>query len=242
MALEKITGIVTDILKHSDRHNVITLFTREHGRIPVLSSAGNGKSARVRNASLMPLSVITADINLNTSRELQFLGRFQRAILWKDIYFNPVKSATAMFLSEFINNYIRNSGPDPELWDFIVKCITQLDALDHGIANFHLAFLIEFSKYSGVRPDLSEFRDDALFDMRGGTISIMPPANRDFLGPEETKYLPLLMRMNLRTARLYKFNAAQRRELLSRLLKYYGIHFPGMANLKSPEILSEVFG
>ena len=93
MAIEKITGIVTDVIKYSDKHNVITLFTRDQGRVSLLSSAGNSKTARVRNASLMPLSVISADINFNPTRDLQFLGKFSREILWKDIYFNPVKSA-----------------------------------------------------------------------------------------------------------------------------------------------------
>lgn len=242
MSLEKITGIVTDVIKHSDRHNVITLFTRSHGRIPFLSAAGNGRSARIRNASLMPLSVISADINLNSNRELQFLGKFQRVFLWKDLYFNPYKSAMAMFLSEFINNYVRNSGSDPALWDFILEAVSHLDKIQDGIANFHLAFLIEFSKYVGVRPDLSDFRPDAMFDMRGGTVSILPPAHRDFLTIEQTSRLPLLMRMNLRTAPLFRFNASQRRELLALLLRYYGLHFPGLSNLKTPSVLAEVFG
>lgn len=241
MALEKITGIVTDVTKHSDRHNVVTLFTREHGRVSLLSSTGTGKTARLRNASLLPLSVISTDINFKSSRELQFLGKFSRDILWHDLYFNPVKSAISLFLSEFINSYIRQSPPEPSTWDFIVAAITRLDLAQGGLANFHLAFLIDFLNYAGIRPDLSEWRPDAWFDMQGGTMTIFPPAHRNYLSPGQTDFLPVLSRMNLRTAPLFHFSGEQRRRLLNGLLHYYSLHFPGMANLKSPAVLTEVF-
>ncbi len=242
MAIEKIIGIVTDVVKHSDRHNVVTLFTRHQGRVSLLSSAGAGKTGRMRNASLMPLSVISADINFNPTRELQFLGKFSREILWKDLYFNPIKSAIGIFLSEFLNTYLRHSAPDAALWDYIATAIKRLDTGKRGVANFHIAFLIEFLSFAGIRPDLSEWRGDSWFDMRGGTMSLMPPGHRDTLAPQEAAALPLLARMHLRTAPLFRFTSQQRRELLNVLLRYYSLHFPGLSALKSPAVLAEVFG
>ncbi|MBD5303011.1 MAG: hypothetical protein HDS16_08490 [Bacteroides sp.] len=241
MAIEKITGIVTDLTKYSDKHNVITLYTRERGRVALLSSTGSGKTARVRNASLMPLSVITADVNFNATRDLQFLGNFTRSTLWKDIYFNPVKSAVSLFLAEFINSFFRQSPPEPITWDYIYYSIDKLDKAGEGLANFHLAFLIEFLSFAGIRPDLSEWRSDAWFDMQGGTMTIFPPSHRNYLSPSESKILPLLARINLRTAPVFRFNSEQRRKLLHGLLNYYSLHFPGIANLKSPAVLTEVF-
>lgn len=241
MALEKITGIVTNVTKHSDRHNVITIFTREKGRVSLLTSAGTGKTSKLRNASLMPMTVISADINFNSNRELLFLGSFSRPFLWKDIYFNPAKTAVTLFLAEFINSYIRQSAPDPGLWDYIVGAMRHLDSQKRGIANFHIAFLLDFLYYAGIRPDLSEWRRDAWFDMQGGTMTIFPPAHRNYLSPGQTEFLPVLSRMNLRTAPLFRFSGEQRRRLLNGLLHYYSLHFPGMANLKSPAVLSEVF-
>lgn len=241
--IEKVTGIVIDTVKHSDRHNIVTLFAREQGRVVVLTAAGTGKTARMRNAALMPLSVISTDINFNPTRELQFLGKFQRAIIWRDLYFNPAKSAVAMFLTEFLNSYMRQSPPDENLWNFTVRAIGLLDATESPaqIANFHLAFLMEFLSYAGIRPDLSAWREDAWFDMRGGTMTIMPPAHRDVVGPRDMFTLKLLNRMNLRTAPLFRFKKEERRELLGALLHYYSLHFPGFGNLKSPSVLNELF-
>lgn len=241
MAIEKIKGIVTDTVKYNDRHNIVTLFTREHGRVSFLSPAGTGKTAKLRNASLMNLSVISADINFNPTRELQFLGRFQREFLWKDIYFNPVKSSIALFIAEFVNNYSRQLGPDPALWDYVLQSVKMLDDGRGSQANFHLGFLTGFMEFAGIRPDLSEWREDAWFDMRGGTMTILTPTHNDVLIPADARIILLLSRLNIRTAPVFRFNSGQRRQLLQGLLRYYSLHFPGMANLKSPEILSELF-
>lgn len=190
----------------------------------------------------MPLSVISADINFNATRDLQFLNRFQRATLWRDLYFNPVKSAVGMFISEFLNAYIRQSPPDPRLWDFVMGAIATLDSSDSDrlTANFHLAFLIDFLHFAGIRPDLTDWREDAWFDMRG-TVTLMPPPHRDIVTPAMMPTLRTLERMNLRTAGVFRFNKTERRELLDALLHYYSLHFPGLGNLKSPAILSELF-
>lgn len=241
MAIEKVTGIVLDTVKYSDRHNIVTIFAREQGRVGLLVSASHGKAARVRNAMLMPLSVISADVNFNLSRDLQFLTRFNRDVPWKDLYFNPVKSAIGMFVAEFVAAYVRQSPPDPLLWDYIVASLQELDSAAGSPANFHLAFLTGFLGYAGIRPDISAWRPDSWFDMRGGSTTLVPPPHKDVLTPGQTALLPLIVRMNMRTAHLFRFSAAERRLFLSILLRYYSLHFPGMANLHSPSVLAEVF-
>ncbi|MDE7402198.1 MAG: DNA repair protein RecO [Muribaculaceae bacterium] len=241
MAVERLIGIVTDVLKHSDRHDVVSLYTRSHGRVALLAPAGNGKAARARRAAMMQLSVIETDVKFNANRDLQFLGRFSRPVLWRTIYFDPVKSAVAIFISEFLNQFLRQSPPDPQLFDFLVGAIDRLDKMERGVANFHLGFLVEFLDYAGIRPDLSDWQAGCWFDLRGGVASMLPPGHRDVIEPRNTAGLPILARMTTANAATFKFNGLQRRQFMSELLKYYAVHFPGIGSLKSPEILAEVF-
>lgn len=241
MAIEKVRGIVTDMVKYSDRQNIVTLFARERGRVSLLSPAGNGKNARTRNAALMPLSVISADINFNPVRDLQFLGNFQRDTLWRDLYFNPVKSAVGIFMAEFVNAYMRQSPPDPQLWDYVVSAISTLDRAKGPLGNYHIAFLLDFLHFAGIRPDLSDWREDAWLDMRGGCMTILPPHHGDAIGPDAARVLPMLGRMTMRTAPLFKLTAKERREILHGVLRYFSLHFPGLSNLNSPSVLTEVF-
>ncbi len=239
--IEKITGIVIDTVKHSDRFNIVTLFTREHGRMSFLSPAGKGRSAAARNARLMPLSVVTADVSINPTRELQTLPTPQRAVVWHDIYFNPVKSSVAIFMSEFLNAYLRYSEADSREWNYIFNAIETLDKGGRGMANLHLAFLIGFLRMAGIVPDVRGYGPGYWFDMQGGTFSRYAPLHRDSIRPEEAAYIPLLARMTPANCRAFRFSAVQRRRLLALLLHYYTVHFPGLANLKSPAILTDLF-
>jgi len=209
--------------------------------VAFLSAAGGGKTVRMRNARLQPLSVIEADVNFRETRSLQTLGSFIPYMIWRDIYFNPVKSAVAIFITEFLNRFLRDSSPEPLLWDYVVKSVSELDKGRGVQANFHLSFLIGFLEFSGIYPDITDYEKGDFFDMLSGTMSAERPLHRNFLTPEETSLMGLMLRMNTRNCRFYRFTAAQRRVLLDRLLHYYSVHFPGMSALKSPAVLADVF-
>ncbi|MDE6410222.1 MAG: DNA repair protein RecO C-terminal domain-containing protein [Muribaculaceae bacterium] len=241
MPIERVTGIVTDIVRHNDRHNIVTLFTRSRGRVSFLSPAGSGKAGRARNARLQLLSIVESDVNFRESRNLQTLGAINLHTIWKDLYFNPVKGAVVMFISEFINRYLRESSPEPLLWDYVYLSLSNLDRRKGGVANFHLAFLIGFLHFAGITPDITGIEEGDYFDMQAGMAVAERPLHKNFLYPSETKMLPALLRMNVNNDHLFRFKSGERRETLRKILQYYSIHFPGLSNLKSPEILTEVF-
>lgn len=241
MAREKIQGIVIDIVKHNDKHNVVTLFTRTRGRMAFLSAAGGGKTTRMRNARLMPLSVVETDINIHQNRELHILGTIAPLELWRDLYFNPIKSSLVLFISEFLNKYLRDSSPDDTAWDFIVSSLRTLDLLTSGLANFHIWFLIHFLPIAGIYPDLEHYEKGDAFDMRAGIPVADDHLHRDILSPEETAIMIKLSRMTLGNMHKFKFSGAERTKLIDRLLHYYAIHFPGLSSIKSLDVLSEVF-
>lgn len=241
MAIEKIEGIVVDIVKHNDRHNVVTLFTRTRGRISFLSAVGGGKSGRQRNARLLPLSVVEADVNFRSSKELQMLGTVTPVEIWRNIYFNPIKSSLTLFLSEFLNRYLRESSQDEAAWEFIVSSMKALDHIDRGLANFHIWFLIHFMEFAGIFPDMETYEEGDCFDMRAGIPVVDQRLHRDILSPENTKVLASLLRISLKNLHLFRFTGSERRKLLDLILRYYAIHFPGISNLKSLDILTEVF-
>ena len=51
-------GIVLHVLKYSDKNSIAHIYTDVRGRMSFLIPQGNTRSARMRNATFMPLSVI----------------------------------------------------------------------------------------------------------------------------------------------------------------------------------------
>lgn len=243
---EKITGIVLGIVRHSDRHNVVTVFTRERGRMAFLAPAGGSKGGRLSAARLQLLSVFEAQVNISSTRELQFPSSFCLIKVWHTLYFDPAKSAIVMFLSEFLLRMLRDAPPEPILWDFITRALELFDASDSPAfgANFHIAFLISLLPLAGIAPDLSDYTPGMEFDMQSGVMT-MPWAaglrRGKRIDATKSRFIPRLARMNLRNAPRFRLNGKERSEILESLLAYYGTHFPGIDSLRSPAILRDLF-
>ncbi len=238
---EKILGIVLDITRHSDRHSILTLFTRSRGRVSFLFPLGGGKSGRLRQARIQPMGIIETDVNFKGSAELQRLGAFAPAEVLTDIYFNPVKRMMTLFLSEFLNRLLRATMPDPTLWDYVAGSMRLLDRMQQGVADFHIVFLSSLLPFAGIQPDGSDYEPGMVFDMQAGRFSDRIPPHSDYLIGEEARFASILNRVTFANVRALKLNGALRNRILQKLLHYYAIHYPGTSNLKSLAVLHEVF-
>ncbi len=243
---ENITGIVLGTVKHSDKHNVTNIYTRERGRIAFLTPAGSSKSSRQTMARLQPFSIIEAQAKISTTRDIHNLYSIAPMKVWRSIYYEPLKSTIVLFLSEFLTRLLHDAPQEPRLWDFIANSISVLDAtIDRSLtANFHITFLISMSYMMGIQPDLSGYQEGMEFDMKAGIMvypfNVVSPSSLR-IDAGHSAFLPTLARINYANARYFRFSGKDRSELIDSILKYYGLHFPGCDNLKSLDILKEIF-
>ena len=244
---EKITGIVLGTVRHSDRHNVTGIYTRERGRMAFLTPAGASRQSRQTASYFQPLSIIEAQVSINPTRDLHIPTAVTRDTIWRTIYYNPMKMTIAMFLSEFLNRLLRDSPSEPFMWDFIKQSVKLLDATDDtiSVANFHIVFLIGMMRMTGIYPDLSGYARGMEFDMKSGRMVLpfsMQGGGKGLrIDAERSTLLPTIMRINYANSRRFRFKGHERSEILDYILHYYGCHFPGCDNIKSLEILKEVF-
>ena len=249
---EKLQAVVLGTVRHSDRVNVVNLYTDTRGRLAVMSTPpGQSKAGRMRAAALMPLSIISTEINFRQTSELQRLGAVTPVRANSGNCGNPAKSAVALFLCEFLTRLLRESAPDAELWRFLTLSIAELDRTPWP-AHFYLPFLAGLTRFTGIEPDVTDYTPGSYFDMRQGCYVPFHPAHNDVLTPTPARvlrsgrvvetpgaaYAPrLLMRLRYDTAARLKLSLAVRRELLDGLLRYYAIHLPGADRLNSLDVL-----
>ncbi len=244
---EQISGIVLATIKHNDRHNVASIYTRERGRIAFLAPSGASKKTRQTSARLQPLSIIEAQANISATRDIHNLSSILPLKVWRTLYYDPLKTSIVLFLSEFLNRLLRDAPPEPRLWDFIANSISFLDSTENttATANFHITFLVSLSYMMGIQPDLSDYRDGMEFDMKAGTMVYPFNATGSHslrIDPMRSKFLPILSRINYVNSRFFRFSGRERSEIIDLIIKYYALHFPGCDNLKSLEIMKEIFG
>ena len=239
--MDKISGIVLNVRKYNDKNSVVTLFTREKGRLAFISPLGAGKAGNIRRARLQPLSIVETELKFKPGAELQRLGSISTPEIWTNIYFDPIKRAQAFFISEFLYHLLNATMPDTGLYDFLVNSFRLLDQMEKGMADFHIPFLVSLLSYSGIQPDVSNCREGYVFEFASGSFVPEFEVKGVALTGREAMAVPFVTRLNFSNMKCLRLTGANRRQILYNLLNYYSYHFPGLASLKSPEVLRELF-
>ena len=66
----KITAIVLNVMKYSDKNSIAHIYSDECGRMALLVPQGNTKGARMRNAAFMPLSIVEMEVRVLPGRDI----------------------------------------------------------------------------------------------------------------------------------------------------------------------------
>lgn len=242
---ERLHGIVLERIRHNDRFDIVSIYSRERGRVPLVVAGGSSKNARMRRAMLMPLSIVEVTLNFKASTDLQRPSGLTPLSRFLSLYSDPYKQAVVFFIREFLSRLLRDYPADTELWHFIERSMDILNSLPHTrVANFHIVFLSRLTEFLGIRPDLSVYtrRDHPeFFDMRAGDYSDFQPLHRDVLKGAEATIPLMLFRLDYPTGARWPLSRSTRRELLEGLLRYYGLHFAGLDSLRAPDILRSLF-
>ena len=131
--------------------------------------------------------------------------------------------------------------PDIKLYDFLVGSIKLLDNMKSGTSDFYIPFLISLLTFSGIQPNVSEWQKESVFEFASGSFVKEYEAKGPILTGAEALAVNWIVRINFSNMKCLRLTTANRRQILNGILNYYSYHFPGLSNLKSPEILREIF-
>ena len=115
-----------------------------------------------------------------------------------------------------------------------------LQSLDEGVANFHLWFLANLSRFLGFCPG-NDYSADDWFDIREGLYTKTRPQHVSFMTQECTRILRDMMECDVRCLAEIGLNRTQRVEFLNAVLVYFGYHLDAISAVQSVRILREVF-
>ena len=236
-------GILIGAVRHNDRTSVARIFTRTHGMTHFIwFLSRNGKSVS-RNALLQPLTQLEFQAEYIPNETLNHIKEAKNSVPYKDIPFNPVKSAVALFLSEFLTYALRDEQDNPGLYRFLTESLKWFDNTGQGTyANFHIAFIIGTARYIGICPNAEEYTPGCILDMRDGCFSNLPPQHTEYMPSELAYKLHMLMSSDYDGIKDAPLTGQERVMLLNSLNTFFRLHIPSFPILKSIEILETVFG
>jgi DNA repair protein RecO (recombination protein O) len=237
----KTRAIVLHSIPYNDTGMIVQMYSEALGRLSCLVARGKKKKNLFPGALFMPLSVIETEIEQQSGRDLCRLREARLCFPLVQLSSDPVKSSLALFLAEMLYRVVRETEPDPRLFDFLCRSINLLEEAGPGIANFHLVFLLHLLRYLGISPNFDSYREDAWFDMQNGVFTSFPPLHRHYLDKDESRIFASLFRISYENMSLYAFSRRDRVHILDKIIAYYRLHLPEVSEIKSLPVLQTLF-
>ena len=231
-------ALVLQSIKHGDRKLILKIFSRQHGLLTAGLSYGRSGKSKIPASTVMPLNFIEVELLFKENREIHSLTEANCYHVHTHLHGNFSKLGIAQFMHEVLVKSLKEQHGNPELFDFVEGCFGFLNESESDFANLHLYFLLQLSKYLGFEPQNNYNDSSRYFDFREGMFSPAALVWPLGAGEQESQLLHSALKTELLKVRLSK---NQKHQLLDCLLNYYGFHVPGFGNLKSLEVLKEVF-
>ncbi|MBS7370781.1 MAG: DNA repair protein RecO [Bacteroidaceae bacterium] len=236
---ERTHGIVLRKVRYNDTGMIVDIFTASRGTVSFLAKTGKG--SRLRAPLLTPLAIVDIRFRWRQQRPLQLLDDVQTAMPYTALGMDPVRTSVALFLQEFLYHTLKNEVANEALFDYVTQSMRILDEATDGLANFHLAFMIRLTHYLGLWPRTENWQRGCMLDLKEGVMTCHTPEHRFWVSAEDTSRIPILARMTFSNMRYFRMNRAQRNTILEGLITYYRLHVPEFPELRSVEILREIF-
>jgi DNA repair protein RecO (recombination protein O) len=228
--LNKTQAIVLHHIRYGDTSLIVTLYTEKFGRLTCMVSGVHSKRSKFPPTYFQPLTLLEGEIYYKRNREIQRIRELACPFHYTTIPFTIVKSSIALFLAEVLYITLREEEANPALFSFLFHSFQLLDTREEGIPNFHLLFMLNFSKYLGIFPAELAHRENSA---ELSVFSHMPD--------EAWQALTNMAGTSLAAPEKVDISHHTRNLLLDRLMRYFSLHMDGMDRMKSLQVLKEVF-
>ena len=239
--LVKIEAIVLKNTILGDQKMIVELFTDKLGCVSVITHFSSSVKGKLKKQLFVPLSILDVEIDYKENSSLQKLKNATINTPYTDIPFDSYKLSISFFISEVTFFAVRGENENKPLFDFITNSLMWLDAKTSSCPNFHLVYMMGLVSYLGFMPNLDDYHDGDLFDFRNACFDSCQNGHTDYLNAEESAKLVSLARMNYSTMHVFKMSHNDRNRIVEVLLTFYRLHIPGFPEIKSLDILKQLF-
>jgi DNA repair protein RecO (recombination protein O) len=240
--IEKTKGIVLTTVPYNDKMSFVHIYTERWGKQTYKVSLSKGKRSAVSRPMLAPLTELSLVADQNEKSEVQKIVEAEVVLSTYDITLSDVSKASQCFyIAELVDRTVREVENNPRLWDFLEQSVRLLSLTQVGQANFHLVFTARLSYLLGFRVDMESWKEGSYFDVEEGVFTPGPILHAYYLAPESAVWLWRLLKTDFSGLSMLNISREQRNVLLEMMLVYLRLHIPEIGELRSVEVLKEVF-
>lgn len=235
--LVKTKALVLSTLKYQEKSLIVKCYTQEMGvQSFFVRNAFTKSKSGLSIAYFQPLTLLEVGFDFKNKGGLEYFKEVRLAQPYKTISYDFSKSSIAIFIAEILSNSIKEEQTEESLFLFLEAAMLWLDTHE-SIANFHLIFLVELTKYLGFYPDCSRMEKRYFNTIAGGFSDYFEVGAVE---EQETLLFKRLLQHSFSKEQRI-FNGRERNILVDLLLIYYDLHLSDFRKPKSLDVLKEVF-
>lgn len=239
--LHKTRAIVFKITDYGEASVIVQLFTEKFGLQSYIINGVKKPRAKITRNMLQPLHLLDVVVYHKNNSSIQRVSELKNSPVLLSVPYDVIKSCLAIFLNEVLYKAVKQQSSDDNLFEFVFSAVEWLDHQTDGLANFHLLFLVQLTRYLGFYPDRS-ISDAEYFDLKNGNFTRYKPDHHLYLAPPHTRNFYKLLQCSFEDLPQFKLSQEDRRYLLNKILEYYALHIESFGNVKSQGVLEEVLG
>jgi DNA repair protein RecO (recombination protein O) len=240
--LHKTRGIVLHTLKYGDNGLIVKIYTEQFGLQGYIANHSKSKSSKIKTNLFQPLALLDLIVYHKTNSGLHRINELKMNTLYQSIPTDIIKSSLIIFLNEVLYKCLREEERNETLFEFLFNSLQILDLKTTSVANFHLSFLLQFSRFLGFSPHNNFSEENCYFDLQSGYFISDFIASPLILDQNTSLLLNELIEHTYNDLEKIVMNYQQRKVVLNAILKYYELHVSNFSLPKSLEILEEVLG
>ena len=147
--ITKTKGIVLNYIKYGDTSIICKIYTKSFG---VQSYIINGiRNSKSKNIGLyQPLNILDLVVYNKKNSGLNRIKESKLDHPYNSLHLHIKKVSICFFLSEFLSKILQTEEDHENKFEFIINSLIVFDNLKDSYSNFHIQFLIKFSKYYGI--------------------------------------------------------------------------------------------
>ncbi len=237
--LHKSRGIILKSTHYSESSLVVHVYTEKFGIQSYLLQGVRKNKSKIRTSMIQPLHLVQMVVYHKENNGLQRISELRNEPLLNNLSNDFIKTSLSLFICELLYQTLKEQPSDEELFEFLFQAIELLDLAEESVANYHLWFMLKYSKYLGFYPQISS-KNQIYFDMKNAAFKDAMPEHPIFMNEACSKIMFQLMQSNFNEIQNIKINNENRKQLLMDLIRYYEWHLPGFKGLKSHHVLEEV--
>lgn len=176
MSQVKTLAIVLKSIDWKDTSKIVTLFTRENGKMNVIAKGARRSNSRYRGV-LESINLIEIIVYLSVNRQLQMLGQATLEDGFQKIKSDFDKTGYIFALLEITDIFFQQGSGDPIYFDFLKTLMYEMVEIENPKIIFWY-FLLKLSSYLGFRPEFKICKKcakevglgEVVFSVRDGAV------------------------------------------------------------------------